>query len=69
MERVFDNQMLATVGFVLADAVVLTFFLRAVVARDGLFKPFMLALPIAILSLLSLDHLYLSQSRRTLGEI
>jgi hypothetical protein len=41
----------------------------AVITKDGLFKPFILALPISLLSVLSFNNLYLNDQRRRTTEI
>lgn len=49
-----------TAAVILADATLLTFFLRTVLAKDHFFKSFMLAFPISLLSVLTIQHLYLA---------
>jgi hypothetical protein len=60
---------LRTAVYVTINTIILTFFLRAVLRKDHLFKSFMLALPICLLSVLTMDDLYLSEKKQTLTEI
>ncbi len=54
---------------IMTDTVVLTLSLRAMVSKDGIFKLGMLALPIAVLTVLSLEKLYMEEMQRKLGEV
>lgn len=54
---------------IMTDTVVLTLSLRAMVNKDGIFKLGMLALPIAVLTVLSLEKLYIEEMQRKLGEV
>lgn len=54
--------------YIMVDTVVLTLALRAMLKKDGIFKLGMLALPIAILTVLSLEKLYMDELQRKLGE-
>lgn len=47
--------------YIMVDTVVLTLALRAMLKKDGIFKLGMLALPIAILTVLSLEKLYMDE--------
>lgn len=60
---------LTTPALIIIDSLILTGSLRTVIRKDGLFKPFMLALPIGLLSILALNHYYLNPQRKDTSEI
>ena len=55
--------------YILVDTAVLTLFLREMLKKDGIFKLVMLVLPIVILTVLSLEKLYMEEMHGSLGEI
>ena len=55
--------------YILVDTAVLTLSLRYTLKKDGFFKLAMLVLPIAILTVLSLEKLYMEEMQGSLGEI